>query len=54
MNPDQSLLTKMEGRIQNVTAKGIDTDCTGMNQRERLLPSIPVTFIPYINLLQGC
>ena len=27
MNPDQSLLMKLEGRIQNVTAKGIDTDC---------------------------
>ena len=27
MNPDQSLLMRLEGRIQNVTAKGIDTDC---------------------------
>ena len=27
MNPDQNLLMKLEGRIQNVTAKGIDTDC---------------------------
>ena len=27
MNPDQSLLIKMEGRIQNATAKGMDIDC---------------------------
>lgn len=27
MNPDQELLSKIEGRIQNATARGIDTDC---------------------------
>ena len=27
MNPNQDLLTKIEGRIQNATAKGKNTDC---------------------------
>lgn len=27
MNPEQSLLMKIEGRIQNATAKGTDIDC---------------------------
>ena len=27
MEPDQSLLMKIEGRIQNATAKGRNTDC---------------------------
>ena len=27
MAPDQQLLTKIPGRIQNATAKGVDTDC---------------------------
>ena len=27
MQPDQALLTKIEGRIQNATAKGKETDC---------------------------
>ena len=27
MQPDQTLLTKIEGRIQNATAKGKETDC---------------------------
>ena len=27
MNPNQELLLEIEGRIQNVTASGIETDC---------------------------
>lgn len=27
MNPDQALLTQLEGRIQNATARGTDVDC---------------------------
>ena len=27
MNPNPSLLMKIEGRIQNATARGTDTDC---------------------------
>ena len=27
MDPDQTMLTKIEGRLQNATAKGKDTDC---------------------------
>ena len=27
MEPDQAMLMKIEGRIQNATAKGVETDC---------------------------
>ena len=43
MNPDQSLLMKIEGRIQNVTAKGIDTDCVSRSFCPKLaIPEDPV------------
>lgn len=43
MNPDQNLLIKMEGRIQNVTAKGIDTDCVSRSFCPKLvIPEDPV------------
>ena len=43
MNPDQSLLMKIEGRIQNVTAKGVDTDCVSRSFCPKLaIPEDPV------------
>lgn len=43
MNPDQSLLMKLEGRIQNATAKGIDTDCVSRSFCPKLsIPEDPV------------
>ena len=43
MNPDQSLLMKIEGRIQNVTAKGKDTDCVSRSFCPKLaIPEDPV------------
>ncbi len=43
MNPDQNLLMKIEGRIQNVTAKGIDTDCVSRSFAPKLsIPEDPV------------
>ena len=43
MNPNQSLLMKLEGRIQNVTAKGIDTDCVSRSFCPKLaIPEDPV------------
>lgn len=43
MNPDQSLLMKLDGRIQNVTAKGIDTDCVSRSFCPKLaIPEDPV------------
>lgn len=43
MNPDQSLLMKIEGRIQNVTAKGKDTDCVSRSFCPKLaVPEDPV------------
>lgn len=43
MKPDQSLLMKIEGRIQNVTAKGIDTDCVSRSFCPKLsIPEDPV------------
>ena len=43
MNPDQNLLMKLEGRIQNITAKGIDTDCVSRSFCPKLaIPEDPV------------
>lgn len=43
MNPDQNLLMKIEGRIQNVTAKGSDTDCVSRSFCPKLsIPEDPV------------
>ena len=43
MKPDQSLLTKIEGRIQNVTAKGTETDCVSRSFCPKLaIPEDPV------------
>ena len=43
MDPDQNLLMKMDGRIQNVTAKGIDTDCVSRSFCPKLaVPEDPV------------
>lgn len=43
MNPDQSLLMKIEGRIQNVTAKGKDIDCVSRSFCPKLaVPEDPV------------
>jgi PhzF family phenazine biosynthesis protein len=43
MTPDQSLLRKIEGRIQNATARGIDTDCVSRSFCPKLsIPEDPV------------
>ena len=43
MTPDQNLLLKLEGRIQNATAKGIDTDCVTRSFCPKLsVPEDPV------------
>lgn len=43
MNPDQGLLMKIEGRIQNVTAKGKDIDCVSRSFCPKLaVPEDPV------------
>ena len=43
MKPEQSLLMKIEGRIQNVTAKGTDTDCVSRSFCPKLaIPEDPV------------
>ncbi|WP_455542784.1 PhzF family phenazine biosynthesis protein [Intestinibacter sp.] len=43
MNPNQELLKKIEGRIQNATAKGIDTDCVSRSFCPKLsIPEDPV------------
>lgn len=43
MNPDQSLLMKIKGRIQNATAKGMDVDCVSRSFCPKLaIPEDPV------------
>ncbi len=43
MNPDQNLLRKLEGRIQNATARGADTDCVSRSFCPKLsIPEDPV------------
>ncbi len=43
MIPDQNLLMKMEGRIQNVTAQGTNTDCVSRSFCPKLsIPEDPV------------
>lgn len=43
MNPDQELLRGIEGRIQNATAKGTETDCVSRSFRSKLsIPEDPV------------
>ncbi len=43
MQPDQELLTKIEGRIQNATARGKDTDCVSRSFCPKLsIPEDPV------------
>jgi PhzF family phenazine biosynthesis protein len=43
MNPDQNLLMKIEGRIQNATAQGKDTDCVSRSFCPKLtIPEDPV------------
>jgi PhzF family phenazine biosynthesis protein len=43
LNPDQNLLTKLEGRIQNATAKGAETDCVSRSFCPKLtIPEDPV------------
>lgn len=43
MAPDQSLLLKIDGRIQNATAKGTDTDCVSRSFCPKLsIPEDPV------------
>jgi predicted PhzF superfamily epimerase YddE/YHI9 len=43
MNPNQSLLMKIEGRIQNATARGTDTDCVSRSFCPKLaIPEDPV------------
>ena len=43
MNPDQNLLTQIEGRIQNATAKGSETDCVSRSFCPKLsVPEDPV------------
>lgn len=43
MNPDQHLLMKLEGRIQNATAQGKDTDCVSRSFCPKLsIPEDPV------------
>jgi len=43
MNPNQNLLMQIEGRIQNVTARGKDTDCVSRSFAPKLaIPEDPV------------
>lgn len=43
LNPDQNLLMKIEGRIQNATAQGTDTDCVSRSFCPKLaIPEDPV------------
>lgn len=43
LHPDQSMLAKIEGRIQNATAKGTDTDCVSRSFCPKLaIPEDPV------------
>lgn len=43
MNPDQELLRSIEGRIQNATAKGTETDCVSRSFCPKLsIPEDPV------------
>jgi PhzF family phenazine biosynthesis protein len=43
LDPDQHLLTKIEGRIQNATARGKDTDCVSRSFCPKLaIPEDPV------------
>lgn len=43
LNPNQELLSKLEGRIQNATAKGIDSDCVSRSFCPKLMiPEDPV------------
>lgn len=43
MNPDQTLLTSIPGRIQNATARGKDTDCVSRSFCPKLtIPEDPV------------
>jgi predicted PhzF superfamily epimerase YddE/YHI9 len=43
MTPDQTLLTKIEGRIQNATAAGAETDCVSRSFAPKLaIPEDPV------------
>ena len=43
MNPDQELLKRIEGRIQNATAKGKETDCVSRSFCPKLsIPEDPV------------
>lgn len=43
MEPDQNLLMKIEGRIQNASAKGRDTDCVSRSFCPKLaIPEDPV------------
>lgn len=43
MTPNQELLASLEGRIQNATAKGIDTDCVSRSFCPKLsIPEDPV------------
>ena len=43
MTPDQALLASIEGRIQNATARGIDTDCVSRSFCPKLtIPEDPV------------
>ena len=43
MKPDQNLLMKIEGRIQNATAQGKDTDCVSRSFCPKLtIPEDPV------------
>ena len=43
MHPDQDLLTQIEGRIQNATARGRETDCVSRSFCPKLsIPEDPV------------
>lgn len=43
MNPDQTMLTSIPGRIQNATARGKDTDCVSRSFCPKLtIPEDPV------------
>ena len=43
MTPDQTLLAKLDGRIQNATAKGTETDCVSRSFAPKLaVPEDPV------------
>ena len=43
LNPNQELLSKLEGRIQNATARGIDSDCVSRSFCPKLMiPEDPV------------